>query len=118
MKTSEYLEDWADEVEDRPHYKGGLGDWMQPGGPACMVGSELAMRRDKLGPGLGFVPPDLYAAVMDASSSAYTFVYGVIGARSIGAWNDTEERTKQNVVDVLRKAAKIALREEEGLDPE
>ena len=48
MKTSEYLEDWADEVEDRPHYKGGLGLWMHPGGPACMVGSELAMRRDKL----------------------------------------------------------------------
>lgn len=89
-QIADVLDDAADYIEQYGHFK---GDGHGPGdidtAPACAIGAI----NSALNWGIGT------SVVADA-------LQGVVPADSLVAWNDAPERTKQQVLDAFRKAAK------------
>ena len=105
MLPSEFIEEWADEQERREWLQGG---YMMHGG-ACVLGaSRYAQIR------LGLDHRD--QSVILARRIVGDVVKEWAGMRPLPLFNDIPGRTKAEVLDVLRLAAKRARLHEEGLD--
>lgn len=104
MADAEVLNGAADEIEERGHYKGDLGDPALPPEitPVCLIGALCAVLRGN--PFKEMVIPHNLRAAIDEAAERHDD--GEISG-SIVDWNDAPERTADDVITVLREAAKL-----------
>jgi hypothetical protein len=116
---ADVLEDAADHIERHGWQQGAYGT---AGAPTCLRGAVRAVQVGLLGRAGCEQESDVlaYAATAIGPDIGWTMVATgdpYVDAVLIPSWNDRDGRTQQEVLDVLRKAAKLARQDAENPAP-
>lgn len=117
MKTSEVLENAADILERDGWCQGNL---VRPNGSRCSIGAIRKALRDEMALKVRSDPDYIISPAMTHYQEKLAIQWVLDAAEATGSvmhlphWNDQPDRTKSEVLDAFRKAAKLARIDEES----